>query len=306
MFGSVSIEGVKMDSNDLLWLALESMYKLDLKSAFTDNIDSLIDILSNQYERTQDERVANIILLAYTEEYVCGNLNDKIKEFVEQRLKYNDANKSMMQKYDVFGRRLSKNAAIALESAETLYALSESVDWGWKDAGMLSLAYFRIIEVEFNQKLILPVVKIIGMDHIRSDYEAVCNSLTGEDKKIYKNNWGRIISTLEKIDDGTANVDGLMLGEMDYFFRNIESNIIVHDLLAQNMKNAIETLLINGTNIDDFISFVETNVLNDDIRNKYRNPPAHTKYLPYKTACECRDYFYQIMQQLHTVLKQTE
>lgn len=90
---------------------------------------------------------------------------------------------------------------------------------------------------------------------------------------------------------------------MEYFFRNIGSGIIEGDTLSQDIRSAIKRLLVNETDLDYFILFLENNVVNKNNRDKYRNPPAHTKYLPYKTACECRDYFYQSMQQLNVMLK---
>ena len=299
--GIIAIDNSQIQSLDLRLLALESMYKVDLISSFIFNVNNSINDLSTYYDETQDERVANIILLAYMEEAIRGNLNEKIKEYVESKLKDKVDDKSMSQM--LVSKRLSKNAAIALESAETQYVLSKSIDWGWRDAGMLSLGYFRIVEVEVNQRLLLPVVNSVSIDRIRNDYDGVRNSLTGDDKKAYTSKWGRIVSTLEKIANGTADVDGLMLGEMEYFFRNIGSEMIEDDTLSHDIRGAISALLASETNLDEFISFMENDVVNKDIRDKYRNPPAHTKYLSYKTACECRDYFYQLMQQFYAVLK---
>lgn len=300
-FGKIYMGNSQIQSLDLTLLAFESMYKLGLLSSYILNVNNCIDELSTYFDSTQDERVANIILLAYTEEVIHGSVNEKVKEFVESKLSHKIDDKTMAQR--IVAKSLTRNAAIALESAETQYILSKSVDWGWKDAGMISLGYFRIIEVEINQRLLLRIVNNIGIERIRNDYDNVRASLVADDKKAYTNKWGRIISTLEKIINGTADVDGLMLGEMEYFFRNIGSGIIEGDTLSQDIRSAIKRLLVNETDLDYFILFLENNVVNKNNRDKYRNPPAHTKYLPYKTACECRDYFYQSMQQLNVMLK---
>lgn len=300
-FGKIYMGNSQIQSLDLTLLAFESMYKLGLLSSYILNVNNCIDELSTYYDSTQDERVANIILLAYTEEVIHGSVNEKVKEFVESKLSHKIDDKTMAQR--IVAKSLTRNAAIALESAETQYILSKSVDWGWKDAGMISLGYFRIIEVEINQRLLLRIVNNIGIERIRNDYDNVRASLVADDKKAYTNKWGRIISTLEKIINGTADVDGLMLGEMEYFFRNIGSGLIEGDTLSQDIRSAIKRLLVNETDLDYFILFLENNVVNKNNRDKYRNPPAHTKYLPYKTACECRDYFYQSMQQLNVMLK---
>lgn len=288
-------------SNDLILLGFESLYKLDMLTFFTDSVNRSIDYFIKEYSIAPNERLANIILLAYTEESIQGNLNEKVKEFVDAKLKGKLDESSIVHKQ--VGRSLSTKGAIALEAAETQYSLSKTIDWGWKDAGMLSLAYYRIIEVEINQKLLLPAVRSIGIDRIQKDYETVRSSLTGESKKSYVNKWGRIISTLDRILSGTADVAGLMLGEMEYLFRNIGSGVTDGDLLAQSFRRGIGSLLVEGTDLDEFVAFLEKDVVNKEIRDKYRNPPAHTRYLPYKTACECRDYFYQLMQHFQSLLR---
>lgn len=288
-------------SNDLILLGFESIYKLDMLASFTESVNRNIDYFIKGYNIEPNERIANIILLAYAEESIQGNLNDKVKGFVDAKLTGKLDESSLVHKQ--VSRRLSTKGAIALEAAETQYSLSKTIDWGWKDAGMLSLAYYRIIEVEINQKLLLPAVKSIGIDRIQKDYETVSSSLTGKSKKSYVFKWERIISTLGRIISGTADVSGLMLGEMEFLFRNIGSGITDGDMLAQSFRRGISSLLVEGTDLDEFVYFLEKDVVNKDVREKYRNPPAHTRYLPYKTACECRDYFYQLMQQFQSLLR---
>lgn len=301
IISKISFGGNQFISNKLIWLGFESLYKLDALTYFTDSVNRNIDYFIKGYSIDPNERIANIMLLAYTEELIQGHLNEKVKEFVDAKLKEKLDESSIAHKQ--VGRHLSTKGAIALEAAETQYSLSKTIDWGWKDAGMLSLAYYRIIEVEINQRLLLPAVKSVGIDRIQKDYETVRSSLTGESKKSYVNKWGRIISTLDRILNGTADVAGLMLGEMEYLFRNIGSGITDGDLLAQTFRRGISSLLAENTDLNEFVAFLEKDVVNKDIRDKYRNPPAHTRYLPYKTACECRDYFYQLMQQFQSLLR---
>ena len=50
----------------------------------------------------------------------------------------------------------------------------------------------------------------------------------------------------------------------------------------------IECLKEQG--VDALYSGVMQELINEDKRKRYRNPPAHTRYLPYYLAKECRDY----------------
>lgn len=284
----ITINNLEFHSLDLFLLGLESAYDLDLLTLFTDSVNGNLDALIRFYKSQTDERIANIILRAYTEESISGSLNEKIRNFVAEDLKDRVDNRSLEQK--IAAGRLSKKAKFAIESAEYLYQLSTRIDWGWRDAGMISLAYFRIIEVEINQKLVLPILNSPGFDRI----------ITLEKQSPAKR-WENIICKLKKVSKG--DVSGLMLGEQEVFFRTIGSGIAAGDPLAQSIGNSISRLLSDGTDTGSFLSFLEKDVLSGKLRNKYRNPPAHTSYLPYKTACECREFFYRTMQRLQESIK---
>ena len=269
-------------------IRLESAYNLDSLRQFIYLLNRNIDTLIACYKYQKDERIADLILRAFTEESISGNLNEKIKNFVATGLKDRVDNRSLKQK--LVAGKLSAKAKFAIESAEYLYQLSTTIDWGWKDAGMISLAYFRIIEVEINQKLILPTLNSLSMKQIITLA-----------KQTPQKQWGKILTKMKNVKKG--RISGLMLGEMEIFFNNIGSKSVNGDRFAQSIKSSICKLLSDVNNIGSFISFLENDVLSGKLRNKYRNPPAHTSYLPYKTACECREFFYNAMQQLQESLK---
>lgn len=290
---------------DLFLLGLESMYNLGLFARFTGQINQSIDALLVGYKRLKDPRIADLILRAYIEESIRGNLNEKIKNFVATQLKDRDEDLSLAQK--MVARRLSKNGQIALESAEAMFQVSKDIDWGWKDAGMISLGYLRIIEVEVNHQLVLPAARMLGADRINKDYEDVCKSTAA-----VKGKWKNIVPALKDMlrpdadaaeASGASAVSGLMLGQLRGFFGNIGSRITAGDTLAYDIRDSISKLLSDRNSIDAFISFIENDVVNKDISQKYRNPPAHGEYVTYETACDCRECFYQIMQKLHEALK---
>lgn len=58
--------------------------------------------------------------------------------------------------------------------------------------------------------------------------------------------------------------------------------------------------------VNRLIEFLNTTLLLDKNREKYRNPPAHTKYLPYETACECREYVIENLTKFVSMLKEPE
>ena len=59
---------------------------------------------------------------------------------------------------------------------------------------------------------------------------------------------------------------------------------LIESLLDGNKDGSFE----NYKEIEKFQNgFIET-ITDNATRNKYRNPPAHTRDLSYYTACECR------------------
>lgn len=300
-FNRIAIELNPTKSMDATVYALDFQYRLGLVKDFTRNIDRNIEALSRYYDHSRDERVAGVILSAYAEEAAKARPDPRVRAFVESHMQGDAAAETLTQKR--LRSRLSKNALVALESADMLYALSESIDWGWRDAGMISLAYFRIIEVELNSKIVFPLVERIGIERVRNLYDSTRARLRGEEKQDFSARWGRLVSTLEKIEAGTAETNGLMLGEMEYFFRNIGSERIPDDALAEELTEQLRLMLAEDVSAEDLIDLIENGIIKREIRDKYRNPPAHTRYLPYQTARECRDFFYDVMLQLVTALR---
>ena len=300
--GKICIDCNPTQSMGLILFALQCQYDIGMKKEFIQNINSNIEALTKYAGmNNRDEKSRNLLLLAYTEELISGEIDETLNAYINTNCQNEINRKSIAQKK--LERKFSRNAKIALESAEMMFSMSRDIDWGWRDAGMLSLGFFRIIEVEINDKLILPLIKDDGITELRDSYDVRRSMLTGDDKKTYSSHWGRNIKTLEKISDGSADVDGLMLGELEYFFQNIGISFDSNDNLAVLVRNKLSELMDNNIDIDDLIAMIENEIIKKEIRDKYRNPPAHTKYLPYETACECRDYFYDVMVEFENAIK---
>ena len=58
--------------------------------------------------------------------------------------------------------------------------------------------------------------------------------------------------------------------------------------------------------LDKLIKYLNSTLLLKGNREKYRNPPAHTKYLPYETACECREYVIENLTKFVSMLKEPD
>ena len=282
--------------------ALMMLYRLGDIEAFTNNINSNFEALLAYLSKGEDG-VEELIRMAYVEEMLLGEVDSRVKEHIETQEDV-DLNKDMDDKR-IFNF-LSAQGKMAYEAAEWQFAKSREKDYGWKDAGLISLGYYRILEVELNQKLIIPLLSGIKDENsVDVDLNIVftncANALSGDSKKEYKRKWGTILKTYQEMEESDFQGNGFMIGVLDHFFRAIGSQFDASDSLAVIIKNNLGAVL-NAYGLEQFDQGFFEGITNDSRRNKYRNPPAHTRYLQYSVACECRDVFRETVLQFGKML----
>lgn len=320
---------------------LKSFYDLKQIDCFFGTIkDFFAEILNNNLEyEFVDERFLKLVLCAYIEGKARGwfdpNQKSDIEKFVEQRYKPNDYNDKI--RIARLKKDLSISSQIAFDAAEEQYELSKTANWGWKDAGMISLAYYRIVELEINERLLIPIIteeqgliKNGKPSEINSLYDVSKENMPTEKinseksiKEQYCNCWGTNITEIMKQIDpdnklkmykGKQNKTkndkrGLELGGLHYWFDALDKKDKFpeeNDVLAKHLKDKINDFLKEPQDLDKFIRHLNTTLLLNENRDKYRNPPAHTTYLPYKTACECREYVIENLTKFVSMLKEPD
>ena len=145
---------------------------------------------------------------------------------------------------------------------------------------MLALGFSRIIELELCNRIIMPLLSKVGYERLSSEL------LNAE--KLYKNKWQSHIKTYRDIIKNGTNGKMYMLAELNNIFTCIGSKYDEMDNIATVIRDNLSTIL-NEHGIDKFNSGIFENITGREIRDKYRNPPAHTKYLEYSVVEECRN-----------------
>ena len=204
-----------------IYLAFMAQYKLGFVKDFIDNIESNLTSIE-MHGINGESQAYDLISLAYIECSISGRNTDKILE-VLKRANINIEKNSHEIKSKKILSILSDKGRVAYDAAEWQYNRAIEEDYGWKDAGMLSLAYFRILEVEFNQKIILPLLTIISISELESRFNEHKEKLSGKPLYIYKTKWETLIKEFKNITDPNNHTDGLMLGPLEYFLRNLGS-----------------------------------------------------------------------------------
>ena len=111
-----------------------------------------------------------------------------------------------------------------------------------------------------------------------------------------------VLKTYKEMSETNYKDGGFMLGVLDHFLRNIGSEYDMADGLATLVRKQLP-IVLNSYGLEKFEDGFFEEMTKDEIRNKFRNPPAHTKYLPYETACECREMFRKSILQIGDMLK---
>lgn len=259
------------------------LYKYQYIDYYCDFIEKHLTLFKN--ESLKDPHYLNYIYEAYLEEKIRNKVNNSIEEIYNS---FYGENETLESKLKV--EKLTNEGVIAYRAAELYFNLSKKIDYGWKDAGMLSLSYFRIIELELNKKILLKVVN--NKYPLKSIYYEYLNrnDISEIEKDKYKRKWHFLF---EVKDD-----NNYMLGQIYKFFDNLSNINNINDKLAKLLYDKTKGIILESSLNSNFFK----NMISEEIRNKYRNPPAHTKYLKYETAKECREYVINQLNQLFEVL----
>lgn len=172
---------------------------------------------------------------------------------------------------------LSPKVFNALETTEKNWKLINQHALGNRDYSSISLQYFRIIEMEINEKLIRPLAESIE--------PKVLDSLVKKDKNENGHDWSIDSKSLKKI--YYKKQESIEIGVARTLLENIINRN--NDYCAQYLEGKILPLLTT-TGVVAFKNYILTAVLDDSQVTKYRIPGAHTGILPYSVACESRKY----------------
>lgn len=136
------------------------------------------------------------------------------------------------------------------------------------DAGLLSLSFMRILEMELNIRFVHPVVEFL------SD-----KSTDSSTKSLFANS--------NEYSYLTGHNRGRTLADIRYYFSGIKEHEskeakYLYDFLCKNILN---TSGIDALNEGEFEKITDQKII-----DKYRNPPAHSRFLQKSVAINAKKY----------------
>lgn len=178
---------------------------------------------------------------------------------------------------------LSEKSKWAYEAA--IWQYENVMEYGseYMDTGLLSLAFMRVLETELNARVIAPLSKAISED--TKGKTLLDKLLVGANSYHYK--------FLKKTNKGAT------LGQIGHFLEEIrEKSIAEYSCFYNILCNSV--LSVSGKEAIAAGLFEE--MTSQKIIDKYRNPPAHSKYLQKSEAVKGKLFVEDSLRKLFTYI----
>lgn len=199
------------------------------------------------------------------------NLKSRLAEIIKS---VHEIDPSDSVKWSRIVYSLTREGYEAFIHAENQYRLNEHQK-GTENASELALMYFKVFEIEYNRRLIQPLIQELDMDRLEELKDPDDDVWTPEIENIQKINRAR----------GTKN-EKMMIGEI----RTLLNKIREKDGICSNVfANALYKVL-SDAGIQAFQSRRMMQLISFGKTDQYRNPGAHTGYVPFTGASEARNY----------------
>ena len=264
--------------------------------------DAFIDLITGHLAELKKELTdgnsstdaMEFLRMAYVESTVQGNTIPELAELVKDTS--DEISDDINTKQII--RKLSPMGKLAFQSAEKTLHMAEKIDFTMYDAGMLGLGYYRIIELEINQRIIFPMIKDFWIEAMTGKK----NSMDDEAWKTFVKSWKFYNNKFEAIAQSNYTGKSLMLGEIYKFFLLIRTKCEENDSFAVEAVTFMKEKLFTEKGVNKYNEGFFEEITGEIKRNRYRNPPAHTKYLSFKIAEECRDVVKETLLTLNDML----
>ena len=169
------------------------------------------------------------------------------------------------------GREAYRLACLAIDAAA-------KQDMLWRDAGLLALGFFRIIEVEFNERFIRPVAKSIALPQL----EALIAAASIEAKKP----WKEALKSLKSVISDPS--ERLMLGPLRKMCDDFAHPPPQIDASLRAFIYSAFDAQLTPAGRAAFYSQRLIDTISSGRVNSYRNPPAHGRFVRMSEAKECQ------------------
>ncbi|WP_133116243.1 hypothetical protein [Mesorhizobium wenxiniae] len=189
---------------------------------------------------------------------------------------------------------LSPMARVILRSAKWDLNQASNEDLFWKDSGMISLGFFRIIELEFNRRVMLPALHNVNTDDLEASLAALKSGDASRATKDAVAFWERMLPQIRR---SKMEKKGLELGALELLLAK-SAKATGPDIAIKSPIHAEILRRLTPAGADAFQSGALARLLDATARERFRNPPAHSRYVPLPVARECKQHVEKVLRRL--------
>lgn len=211
------------------------------------------------------------------------NLRDKIDIVMKNQLELDY--EEIEQRINLT-KNMSRRGHDAMLNAEAAFEKTIGSNFGTNDASALALMFFRVFEFEYNDKLIKPLVKALDIENMKKICEMEKAPNEWREPRVYRmyKAWNKDIKMLDACKNA-ENRDTLEIGKIRILLTKIKEK---NDTCSKELFNVMTPLLTNE-GLQAFLNGDMTTLISQTNLDRYRNPGAHTGFVPYSGACEARE-----------------
>jgi hypothetical protein len=274
--------------------AMATQWRIGERSAFLENVLASLDHLA----RDSSTEARQAIVWAYQEAKLADRGGDaeqlrrKVLDIpaIAERLRdieTTNANDRLEQDLSPMARLIWRSANWDLNQAS-------KEDLLWKDAGMISLGFFRIIELEFNSRVMLPVLQNVNIDDLEASLAGLKSADANRATKDAVAFWERMLPQIRR---GKMEPKGLELGALEFLLAKI-AKPTGPDVALKSPIHAEIVRRLTQVGVDAFQSGALARLLDTTAREKFRNPPAHSRYVALPVARKCKQHVEEVLRRL--------
>lgn len=258
---------------------------------FVDYFLSNLHVLEQVFER---KLLQQWLTEAYFTSLSCEHPQQtKLREMLDNLCLNQDASFEEDATYRSVLGMLTAPSKLLYASAESSYRAARDSDYGWKDAGMLSLGFFRLVEVELRQRLLVDVFGKKDPDVYQWQHAVDERCMQESENSQY----GEFVVGKEKFALSRTLLalrqpEKLSMEQMEYCFLLLSEQAEIApewDIYRESLRRKFYRVLsTEGIQASKDGRIAQAICLQK--RQYFRNPPAHARYLSIEKAEECRDY----------------
>jgi hypothetical protein len=180
------------------------------------------------------------------------------------------------------GRMSYLDAAASLDATVSNNAL-------WRDCSLIALGFFRVLEIELNDKLVRPVASALDFESMRIALQLL------PDKR--GRGWA---DRIDRLEGSVSNKhQGLMFGQLKDLFQIAHGPGLPNEAV---LRTPIQQAFGLALTAEGRVALADGRlqaIVDSDHVQRFRNPPAHGSFLKLKDAQACEALVRSAIAELH-------